>query len=136
MQMGGCNGLRAKDEAPAQRLAIVKRDVPELEQTTISDFNSKNQQCSEVAKKIPLASPYFVFGASTGEKLPPGWEHADFFYFSRVAFNRGQTQALVNVSFMSGTNAADSGGKYFFLVKKNGKWEPIASSAVWQLTSR
>jgi hypothetical protein len=134
--MGGCNGLVGSDETPTQRLAIVKRDLPKLEETTISDFRSKNEQCSEVAKKIPTKSPYFLFGLGRGEKLPSGWEHPDFFYFSRIAFNREQTQALVNVSFMSGTDAADSGGKYFLFVKKNGKWELSGSSAVWELTSR
>ncbi|MGC2173312.1 MAG: hypothetical protein WA623_18145 [Candidatus Sulfotelmatobacter sp.] len=128
--------MRTKEETPAGRLAIVKRDIPELEYATISDFNSKNQQCSEIVKKIPLSSPYFVLGTSGVKKLPPGWEHADFFYFSRVAFNREQTQALVNISFFSGTNGADSGGKYFLLAKKNGKWQTTGSSAVWQLTSR
>jgi len=109
--MGGCNGLRAKDETPAERLAIVKRDLTELEQATIADFKSRNERCSELAKKIPTDSPYFLFGVNTSEKAPSGWEHADFFYFSRVAFNKQQTQALVHISFMSGTNAADSGGK-------------------------
>jgi hypothetical protein len=134
--MGGCNGLRRTDETPAERLAIVERDLPKLEETTISDFKSKNERCSEVGKKIPTQSPYFLFGLASGEKPPSGWEHPDFFYFSRVAFSPQHTQALLEVSFMSGTSAADSGGRYFLFVKKHGRWELEGSSAVWELTSR
>jgi hypothetical protein len=133
--IGECNGLRDKDEAPADRLAIVKRDLPELEETTLSDFKLKNQHCSEIEKQISTESPYFLLGADHAEKLPSGWEHADFFYFSRVAFNAQQTQALVHISFMSGTNADDSGGKYFLFKKQAGKWVANGSSIVWQLVS-
>ena len=135
MAMGGCNGLRGTDETSTERLAIVKRDLPELEPTTLSDFELKNQRCSEIAKKIPTQSPYFLFGVDHAEQLPSGWEHSDFFYFSRVAFNAQQTQALVHISFISGTNAADSGGKYFLFKKQNGKWAPKGSSDVWELVS-
>jgi hypothetical protein len=131
MQIGGCNGLRAKRESPAERLAIVKRDLPDLEKYMVSDFISKNGRCSEITKKIPAASPYFLFGSSTTEKPPAGWEHPDYFYFSRVAFNREQTQALVNISFISGSDSGDSRGRYFLFTKKNGKWMPVTSSAVW-----
>ncbi len=134
--MGGCNGLSGNDESPANRLAIVKRDLPELEQTTLSDFKRKNQRCFEIANKIPTDSPYFLFGVDHAEKLPPGWEHPDFFYFSRVAFNAQQTQALVHISFMSGINGADSGGKYFFFKKQDGKWVLKGHSDVWELVSR
>jgi hypothetical protein len=133
MAMGGCNGLRGNDETPAQRLDIVKRDLPNLEGSTLKDFESKNQHCSTIANKIASQQPLFLFGESHTEKLPPGWEHPDFFYFSRVGFNTQQTQALIHVSFMSGTNGADSGGKYFLLNKQNDKWESTSSSAVWQL---
>jgi len=133
MQRRGCNGLRAKNESPTERLVIVKRDLPALEKDTVSDFLLKNGRCSEITKKVPAASAYFLFGSSTTENPPAGWEHPDFFYFSRVAFNREQTQALLNISFMSGTDGADSRGRYFLFVKKHGKWEPVASSAVWPL---
>ncbi len=136
MAMGGCNGLRGSEETPADRLAIVKRDLPELEETTLSDFKLKNQHCSEIEKKISTESPYFLFGADHAEKLPSGWERADFFYFSRVAFNAQQTQALVHISFMSGTNGADSGGKYFLFRKQAGRWVAKGSSNVWQLVSQ
>ncbi len=134
--MDGCNGLRGKNETPTERLAIVKRDLPELEQTTLSDFGIRNQACSQITNEIPTQSPYFLFGVDHQEKLPSGWEHADFFYFSRVAFNAQQTQALVHISFMSGTSAADSGGKYFLFKKRDGKWERKGSSDVWELVSR
>ncbi|MGB7556448.1 MAG: hypothetical protein WBM04_18925 [Candidatus Korobacteraceae bacterium] len=132
MKIGRCNGLTGNDETPKERLAIVKRDLPNLDQTIISDFESKNRQCSKISEKIPSRSAFFLFGNDHTEKLPSGWEHADFLYFSRVGFNSQHTQALVNVSFYSGTSAADTGGKYFLLVNENGKWVAKGSSIVWQ----
>ena len=128
--------MRGNDETPTERLAIVKRDLPELEETTLFDFKLKNQRCLEIEKRISTESPYFLFGADHAEQLPSGWEHADFFYFSRAAFNAQQTQALVHISFMSGTNGADSGGKYFLFKKQGGKRVAKGSSNVWQLVSR
>jgi hypothetical protein len=136
MKVSGCNGLALNDETSEQRLTIVKRDLPDLDQTTIPDFEAKNRHCSKIADKIPSQSPFFLFGNDHPQKLPAGWEKADFFYFSRVGFNAQRTQALVNVSFMSGTDGTRSGGKYFLLRHENGKWIPVESSIVWQLTSR
>ncbi|MGB8890030.1 MAG: hypothetical protein WCC87_25125 [Candidatus Korobacteraceae bacterium] len=135
MKIGRCNGLANNDETPAERLAIVKRDMPDVEQATLSDFEAKNLHCSKIRDKPPSQSPSFLFGEEHAEKLPSGWEHADFFYFSRVGFNAQGTQALINVSFMSGTNSGNSGGKYFLLFKEAGKWVPKESSVVWQMTA-
>jgi len=135
-EMNGCNGLRSKNETMGERLAVVKRDLPKLEQATISDFITKSKECSTVEKNIPTESPYFLSHPESNEKLPSGWEHPDFVFVSRVGLNGEGTQALVNISFASGTNAGDSGGKYFLFVKNNkNKWEAMGSSAVWKLLS-
>ncbi len=131
MKIGGCNGLAGNDETPKQRLTIVKRDVPDRDQTTISDFEKKNRHCSKIAEDIPSRFEFHLFGNDHTQKLPDGWKHADFFYFSRVGFNAKRTQALINVSFMSGADRSSSGGKYFLLRNENGKWIPVESSIVW-----
>jgi len=133
MSMGGCNGLRGSDETPQERLQIVKRDLARLEQNTISDFMSKNNRCASIDSKLPTEAQYLTFGVSHSDARPPGWEHPDLFYFSRVGFNAEHSQALVHVSFMSGTNASDSGGKYLLFIKANGRWKREGSSAVWLL---
>ncbi len=132
--MAGCNGLRGgKDESPTERLKIVKDDLPGLESTTILDFQTKNRSCVEIADKIPSRSKYFLLNLNHASKLPPGWERPDFFYLSRAAFNMKHSQALVHVSFMSGTDGRYSGGKYFLFVKAQQGWELKGTSAVWQL---
>jgi len=131
LTIDGCNGLRNKNETAAARLEIVQRDLRELEGRTISDFESKNQRCSQIENKIPAESQYLLLGQSSGKQLPAGWEHPDLFYFSRVAVHGDQ--ALVHISFMSGTNPSDSGGKYFLFSKETGKWMPNGSSHVWKL---
>lgn len=132
--IGGCNGLRGGDESPTERMAIVKKDLPKLQVSTVSEFKSLNGTCSEIRDSIPSSSKYYLFGPTNGPKLPKDWEHADFVYLSRVAFNPAHTQALVNVGFMSGTNAEDSEGAYYLLRNNGGKWIIDGSSAVWQLT--
>lgn len=136
MSMGGCNGLQGSNETPQQRMRVVQRDLPDLQASTVADFESKNAKTAWVDAKVPTKRKYLMFGLSHSDPIPPGWEHADFFYFSRVGFNTTRTQALVHVSFMSGTNAADSGGKYILFRNVNGRWEREGSSAVWQLESQ
>jgi hypothetical protein len=134
MEIGGCNGLRSEDETPAERLAIVKRDLPQLNRDSSEDFAKKNQACSNVAKKIPTRMKYLL-SLHEGDYLPDGWDSPDYFFFSRVGFDAGHTQALVVVGFFSGTDARDSKGKYFLLSKQSGKWMVQGSSFVWQLVS-
>ncbi len=133
LSMSGCNGLRLSDETPEQRMKIVERDLPEIEARTISDFISKNSTTAVISDTLPTKHKYVMFGPAHADPMPPGWEHADFFYFSRVGFNAKQTQALISVSFMSGSNASNSGGKYLLLTKANGLWKRDGSSAVWEL---
>jgi hypothetical protein len=134
LSMAGCNGLRGgNEESPSERLKIVKDDLPDLESTTILDFKTKNRSCVELADKIPAKSKYFLLNLDHAAKLPPGWEIPDFFYLSRVAFNTRHSQALVHVSFMSGSDAKYSGGKYFLFIKTEQGWKLKGTSAVWQL---
>jgi hypothetical protein len=132
LTIGGCNGLRQEDETPAQRLAIVRRDIPDLSSATTGDFESKNQSCTPVAPKLPTKVKY-IMSLHEGDDMPEGWDDPDYFFFSRVAFNADHTQALVVLGFMSGTHAKDSEGKYFLLIKRPGGWALHGTSLIWQL---
>ncbi len=133
MSMGGCNGLQSSGETPQQRMQIVQHDLPQLQQSTLADFMAKNNRTAWIDAKLPTKSQYVMFGLAHADPMPPRWEHPDFFYFSRVGFNSEHTQALVHVSFMSGTNASNSGGKYVLFTKASGQWRRDGSSAVWEL---
>jgi hypothetical protein len=133
MSMGGCNGLQGSGETPQQRMQIVQRDLPNLQPSVIADFMAKNNKTAWIDAKLPTKRQYVMFGLAHADPMPSGWEHPDFFYFSRVGFNTEHTQALVHVSFMSGTNASNSGGKYVLFTKANGEWKRDGSSAVWEL---
>jgi hypothetical protein len=134
MSMAGCNGLQWSGETPQQRMQIVQRDLPELEAGTVADFVSKNAKTASLDAQIPTKHKYLMFDLSHSDPIPSGWEHADFIYLSRVAFNATRTQALVHVSFFSGSNGSDSGGKYILFRKTKNRWERQGSSAVWELT--
>jgi hypothetical protein len=133
MRMGGCNGLQGSGETPQQRMQVVQRDLPQLQPSVVADFMVKNNKTAWIEAKLPTKPKYVMFGLAHADPTPSGWEHPDFFYFSRVGFNAEHTQALVHVSFMSGTNASNSGGKYVFFTKANGGWKRAGSSVVWEL---
>lgn len=132
LEIGGCNGLRHENETPAQRLAIVQRDLPQLNPAAVIDFDKNNQSCSTVSKRIPTKTKYLM-SIHEGVSLPDDWDSPDYFFFSRVGFNADHTQALVVVGFLSGTQARDSMGKYFLLVKQAGRWDLQGNSLIWQL---
>lgn len=131
--MAGCNGLSGPDETPESRMEVVKRDLPKLEPATAARFITLNQKCSIVRDQIPSASKYYLFGPKEGPKLPQDWQHPDFVYFSRVAFDAKAAQALVYAGIMSGTDEKKSTGAYYFLRKQSVKWTIQGSSAAWAL---
>ncbi len=133
MTVSGCNGLRDISETAEERMRIVKRDVTLLEGGTITDFLAKNSVSVSIEPKIPTSNRYGMYGGVDHGPTPTGWDHGDYIILSRVGFNSARSQALVNVSFMSGKNANDSGGKYLFFVMTNGRWLQQGSSAVWEL---
>jgi hypothetical protein len=129
--MGGCNGLRSNDESPSDRMAIVKRDLPELNASTVLAFVSLNEHSVTIHERIPALPTYYYFSDSD---LPKGWKYTHLVYFSSVGFNPEHTQALLNVGIFSATDQRDSKGAYFILTKQSGKWVLGASSAIWQMT--
>jgi hypothetical protein len=129
--MSGCNGLRSAGESPAQRLQIVKRDLPLLRPETLDSFEKRNQQCASIRGTIPTGADYRYLN---DPDIPKDWKYTYLVYVSRVGFNADHTQALVDLSAFSATDGAKSGGAYISLRNRNGKWEVGATSAVWQLT--
>jgi hypothetical protein len=129
--MGGCNGLRGAGESPTERLAIVKRDLPDIGAGTISSFQERNQRCVAIHDQIPTASDYRYLN---DPDIPNNWKNAYIAYFSRVGFNAEHSQALINVVLFSATDAKLSGGRYLMLQMVDGKWVLGGTSAVWALT--
>ena len=132
-QIGGCNGLRDDDETPAERLAIVRRDLPQLTAAMSGDFEKKNQQCSAVDAKLPTKTKYALFGQTPDRVPPEDWDSPDYFFFSRVSFNAEHTLARIHIGFISGTDAKASEGKYFMFAKEPKGWVKKGSSAMWKL---
>jgi hypothetical protein len=118
MKVGHCNGPAMDDEAPARRLAIVKADMPDLEQATISDFEVKNRRCSRIGDRIPSQSPSFPFGADHAEKLPAGREHADFSIFLESAsMPAGHKHLLTSASCLERTMLIAEGSTSCFAMR-------------------
>ncbi len=133
VSMGGCNGLQSSGESPQERMQIVQRDLTHLQPTTVADFMAKNNRTVWIDAKLPTKRKYVMFGLAHADSMPSGWEHPDFFYFSRVGFNAEHTQALVHVSLCPARTPSNSGGKYVLFTKVKGRWRRDGSSAVWEL---
>jgi hypothetical protein len=129
--MGGCNGLRLQDETPSDRMDIVKRDFPELQKETSSNFILQNDKCATIIPKIPSSSNYHMF---SDPEIPRDWKYSYLVYFSRVGFNPEHTQALLYVGLVSATNPKDSQGNHFILKMLSGKWVLGKGSPIWQFT--
>lgn len=133
--VGGCNGLRSSEETPKQRLAVTRRDIPELKAETIAQFSGRNNRCSKISGSIATSTQYVLWGSEHNQPPPAEWKTPDSFLFSRVGFDRDHTQALVVVGFVSATDASKSAGNYYVLQKTDGRWKLGKSSAVWSLSS-
>lgn len=130
--MGSCNGMRSEGETIPDRMSYVKRDIPELQETTISSFIEQNQICAHFNSKIPTAANYHMF---SDPEIPKDWKYSYLVYFSRVGFNSEHTQALLYVGLVSATDAKNSQGSHVILTKLSGKWVLGEGSAIWQMSS-
>lgn len=123
--------MRSEGETISDRISYVKRDIPELQETTISSFIELNQICAHISSKIPTVSNYHMFN---DPEIPKDWQYSYLVYFSRVGFNPEYTQALLYVGLVSATDAKNSHGYHFILTKLSGKWVLGESSDVWQMS--
>jgi len=128
--IGHCNGMRGEGETVSDRISYVKRDIPELQEKTISNFVIQNQKCARISTKIPTAANYHLFN---DPQIPKDWHYSYLVYFSRVGFNPEHTQALLYIGLASATDASNSQGFHFVLTKVTGKWVLGKGSIVWQM---
>jgi len=113
-------------------MAIVKRDLPELQKDTLREFLNANQQYASITHRISSSANYYLF--NDAEK-PKDWKYSFLVYLSRVGFNRGHTEALVNIGVFSYANSSLSEGHYVELQKVAGKWKVGGTSVVWKLAA-
>jgi hypothetical protein len=132
LSIAGCNGLRNSNETPSDRMAIVMRDLPELQKDTLTEFLNANQQYVSITHKIPSSADYYLFN---DREMPKDWKYSFLVYLSRVGFNREHTEALVNVGIFSYADSNLSEGHYVVLRKLVGKWTLGGASAVWKLAA-
>jgi hypothetical protein len=128
--LGSCNGMRSEGESISLRMSYVKRDIPVLQESTISSFIEQNQKCAKIDSKIPTASNYHLF---SDPAIPKEWKYSYLVYFSRVGFNSDHTQALLYVGLVSATDPKNSLGRHFILTKIAGKWMLGEGSSIWQM---
>jgi len=131
LSIAGCNGLRSSTESPIERMAILARDLPNLQKDVLSAFVTANQKYATILHNIPSRSDYFLFNDSA---KPKDWTYSFLVYLSRVAFNQEHTEALVNVGVFSYMDSQLSEGHYVVLRKLAGKWKIGETSVVWKLS--
>jgi hypothetical protein len=130
LSIAGCNGLRNSTETPSDRMAIVARDLPDLQKDTLREFLNANQQYVSIAHRISSSADYYIFN---DREIPKDWKYSFLVYLSRVGFNHEHTEALVNVGGFSYADSNLSEGHYVVLRKLAGKWKLGGTSVVWKL---
>ena len=134
INVGGCSGMRTKEQTPRQALDQVRRSLLRIHSSTLEDFERKNQKGLPLENRFPLKVDYVLYGERHPEGPEKDWGTPDFaVYLSRVGFNQDQTEALVYVAAVSWTNAQLSGGDYVLLDNKQAKWKVREKRRVWQL---
>ena len=97
---------------------------------TLENYVKNNRTVKRLQRKFPIAMDYVLVPTEEVNALfhAGGW--ANFYHhypravnyvsMSAVGFNKEKTQALVTMTYTCGSACA--GGRYYFLVKRNGKW--------------
>ena len=136
LDVGGCSGMRIKEQTPKQALGQLRASLPGMLQSTVNDFELKNQTSFPLKDPLPLRVDHKLFGDGHPGEPPESWGTPDFaIYLSRVGFDREKNQALVYMAIISWTDARLSGGDYLLLSMKEKRWKVIAKKRVWQLQS-
>jgi hypothetical protein len=111
-------------------MAIVARDLPDLQRDTFGEFLKANQKYVSITHKIPSSADYYLFN---DREMPKDWKYSFLVYLSRVGFNHEHSEALVNVGVFSYADSSLSEGHYVALRKLAGKWTLGGTSVVWKL---
>jgi len=132
-------------EATKENLNLSMDQLLPFSQDTLEDFRQRNKETRHLQRKFTLAVPYQIVDYKKIEKLfeprmlEDEWKTFYRWYprsngyitLSRVGFNRGGDEALVNTGWMSGALSGE--GHYFLLSKKAGKWQVQRSAATWMV---
>lgn len=120
-----------KEHSLAEQLKYVGDKLPQIEQSVLREFSTKNSKSYKLSDNFNLTVKHILASSDVLDpmlQLPSFWRE---FYkrfpdaqgmlsLSRVAFNSEGNQALVYIATASGP---DTGGSYYvFLTKKGNYW--------------
>jgi hypothetical protein len=133
LKIGDCgSGMRSAEMAIPTLLKQLQQQLPGLTQQMADSFAARNRSCAKVDHLPPGKPARYIFSLAEF-KAPAEWkETPDYFYFSRAAFNRERTRALVFVVVLD-HKAAVSGGYYLLMKKTPRGWRTDYNLQQWSL---
>jgi hypothetical protein len=126
---------------------LMRLDFPEIATETVNDFLEKNKAGGVVEPRFPFGGPQKALSSveeghfwndTTHDQLHDAWNRfykqfpkaAGIFTFSRVGFDSGHTEALVEIAVSSGSLFGR--GIIIYLKKSpDGTWVPRKESVLW-----
>lgn len=120
---------------------LISQEVYSLTEDTIDDYQLKNEEKQKLENNFSVRSKIIFISEKEENQLfrkgQDGWAKFHKKYpkakrmisFSRVGFNKEQTQALVNVSMGCGWLCGE--GSFIILQKENGKWVIQQNIGLW-----
>jgi hypothetical protein len=118
--------------SPRSVAGAMKSSWPDLGDDVLSEFETKNQTSSALARRFALSVPYtLISGQELAANFPPtapGWENFYSKYpgsqgrvvLSRVGFNQAKDTAVLYAEFASGATAGE--GDVVLMKKTDGRW--------------
>jgi len=109
--------------------AHIRQKVPGLQQSTVSDYLSKNTRALALNRRFKLPVAYVLANDQAQEKhrrLYRAGRASEMAWLSSAGFNAQHDQALVNLQTSGGT---DGESTYYLLTKADHGWKVVARFA-------
>ncbi len=132
VDVGGCSGMRGAAESPEQRLAMVRRRIPEVSAEIATDLLRKSRGSVVLPDALPVPVQQILWapGMTTDFKFKE--DPAFAACFSRVGFDSARAKALIYLTMMNWTDRSKSFGQYSYLEKQKGAWVIRENVKVWE----
>jgi hypothetical protein len=134
--LGGCSGMRTRDQSPAETLSWVRRSIGGVSEALTATLLDRGSESVAIVKPLPMPVQQHLWSPGDAGSTPPESDAPDFaLYPSRVAFAADRLSALLYLGIVSWTDSSASFGEYVYLERSDGKWIVKGHARLWKFGS-
>jgi len=134
INLGGCSGMKTRDQTPKDVLAWVKSSIPGVDDEAASDLAAKSGNSVAIDKPFSFPTKQIIWSPSVSASFPTDLGTPELAVtLSRVGFDKNRTKALLYIGAMSWTDPSLSFGEYIYLVRDAAAWSVKGTLRVWQM---